>query len=288
MPAAPIILNGEIISPYIIVLIFLIVFLLFWCWIASIVAIEPPTGELLIACPAGQCATNVYNGEKRCPQNDTDVVLSDPAFEVCNSKYVCENKRTPFAVQSDGSTNNRGICEPNNICRCLTYATCGTQSTVLFSVINGSLYATDASSRFSFEQTALQTDFGTSNISYENSNTNFCSIKASSLNRLSPGACNFSDSDFNNTNGTVYVATECINSNPCVRGVMAFNSSNPSNLEVNGIGLNEVRNIPVTCVNTYISCDDVGTPCPDNVCPVEYVPYWDQRFLLVKCAKINF
>jgi hypothetical protein len=286
--AAPIIVNGEIISPYIIVLITLIFFIVFWCWIAYLLSSEPATGQLLIACVAGQCGTNIYNGEKRCPANDEDVVLIDPSYEVCNSKYVCENSRTPFAVQSDGSTNNSGICEPDTICRCLSYATCSSQSTVLFNTVNGSLYSADPSSRFSLQQIAVNGDFGSSQVTFESTSASFCSIKTNYLNRLSPGSCTFSDSDYNNINGTVYVATACINTNPCIKGVMAFNTSTPSQFEINGVGLNEVRTFPVTCVNTHISCDTLGTECPDNQCPAGLVPYWDERWGLVRCATILF
>ncbi len=285
--APPILMNGEIISPYIIALIILIIFVIFWCWVAFTVTTEPPTGQLLIECTAGQCGTNIYNGEKRCPQNPEDIVLIDPSYEVCNSKYVCDNNKTPFALQSDGSTNSSGICEPDNICRCLSYATCSTQTTVLFQVVEGSLFSTDSTSRFAFQQIPINTDFGVGNVTYETNNS-FCSIKTNYLNRLSPGSCTFSDSDYNNSNGTVYVATSCVNTNPCVRGVMAFNTSTPSNFEINGVGLTEVRNTPVTCVNTFISCDTNGTMCPDNKCPEGQVAYFDDRWGLVRCTRINF
>ena len=287
-PTAPIIVKGELISPYIIVLIAIIFFILFWCWVAYIISVDPPSSQLLFACPEGQCGTNIYNGEKRCPLNNNDVILIDAAYEVCNSKYTCENPLTPFALQSDCSTNTAGICEPGNICRCLDHGTCSSQTTVLFTVINGSLYSTDASSRFSFQQIPISSDLGSGSVTYESTTTSFCSLKTSNLNRLSPGSCTFSDSDYINSNGTVYLATQCINSNPCVRGVMAFNTETPSQLEINGIGLAEVRSIPVTCVNAHISCDVNGTMCPDNMCPVAMTPYWDKRWGLVRCANVNY
>ena len=285
---APIVEKGDSISSYIIILIILIIFIIFWCWIAYVMSTQPPTDKLLFACVAGQCGTNMFNGEKRCPVNNSDVVLIDPAYEVCNSKYTCENPLTPFALQSDGSTNNLGVCEPNSICRCLNNATCGSQVTSLFQVTNGSLYSTEPGGRFSFQQIPITGDLGAGNVNYEDSTTNFCSIKASNLNRLSPGSCTFDDSDFNDPKGTVLVSTNCINSNPCVRGVMAFNTSNPSSLEINGVGISEVFSIPVTCINANISCDTFGIPCPNNVCPVAMVPYWDERWGLVRCALINY
>ncbi len=286
--SAPIIEKGEVISIYIIALIMIIVFLIFWCWIAYIYTAQPPTGQLLISCLPGQCGTNMFNGEKRCPESDLDVILIDPGYEVCNSKYACENPLTPYAVLADGSTNAAGVCEPNTICRCLNYSTCGDQVSTLFQVINGNLYSTQPGTRFTFQQIPMTTDFGAGNASYLDSAINYCSIKASSLNKLSPGSCTFSDTDFANSSGTVLVATNCINENPCVRGVMVFNTSNPSNLEINGVGLAEVLSIPVTCVNETISCDTEGTPCPDNICPAAMVPYWDERWALIRCADINY
>lgn len=287
----PIIVLGETVSVYIIVSITIISFLIFWCWVIYNVTKDNAGDKLYLSCPPGQCGTNINNGEKRCPNLPGDTVLIDPRYEVCNSKFLCDNVQTPYAVLADGRTNNGGICDKGNPCRCVKYPQCATHVSSLFTVINGSLSSnTPETDRFTFQQIPMTADLGTANVVYEESNTNFCGVKTNHLNRLSPGSCSFSDFDYNNPYNTVNVVTECINENPCVKGIMALDTDKPSFIEKNGVSKQILLDTPVTCINASLSCGDPcePTPCTDNICPEGEVPYWDNRWGTIRCATINY
>lgn len=289
----PIIVKGQPGSIFIIIIATLILFLIFWAWIfwkvnANTTQFASVGGQLLLSCQQGECGTNMTTGSKRCPENTTEVILIDPSSEVCNPAFSCTNPLTPFALLADGSTNSIGVCNPGVTCRCLNVAQCATHVTTVFSTVNGSFYDQSADNRFTFAQVPLQDDVGATNATFTNGGTAFCGIKSNELNRLSPGACTFTDFDFVSAQGTLKIATDCINTNPCVIGTMAFNTTTPATLETNGVGTNEVLNIPVTCVIGTPASDTSGTLYPDGKCPLGYVPYWDNRWALLRCAVINY
>jgi hypothetical protein len=293
---APIVVKGEIFSPYIIAVIMIVVFIIFATWVIWIVTVQAtqPSGsssigaQLLLACAQGECGTNMQSGEKRCPISNTDVVLIDPSAEVCNPPFLCTSFETPYALLADGSTNEFGVCNSEVTCRCLKNSQCATYITSVFVVLNGSLYGQISDNRFLFSQVPVRDDIGVENIQFEQPAVNFCGIKTSSLNRIAPGACNFTDSDYQNPEATLKIATDCVNSNPCVKGTMVFNTTTPAALQGNGVSTTDVLNIPVTCVDFSPSQDVSGTPYPDGVCNPGTVPYYDGRYNLVFCANINY
>lgn len=280
LPPGPIIVKGDKFIEYIIALISIIIFLIFLVWILRLITLSSVTNasnnKLLLSCPSGECGTNMLTGEKRCPENIDDVVLIDPQSEVCNPKYSCTSTLTPYALLSDGSTSFNSTCESGSTCRCLKNAQCGTHVAALFKTINGSLYASSSGNRFTFSQIPLRYDIGEKSVQYTTEGTDFCGIKTSNLNKLSPGSCTFTDQDYGKPTATLKIATDCINSNPCVVGSMVLNTTTPEVLEASGVGIDEVRNIPVTCVRNNKKCSD------------GYVPYWDRRIGDVNCAKINY
>jgi hypothetical protein len=286
--------DNQSISSDIIGIIIILIFLIFICWILYKVSNNQQGNKLLIACQAGLCGTNIYNGEKRCPRYSTDVVLIDGSYEVCNSRFTCDNPKTPYALLTNGSTNLSGVCDTDTICRCLTYAQCATHVTTLFQSVNGTSYSNSRS--MTFNQIPMSSDLGTDNVTFTDLSVNFCGIKTNNLNRLSPGSCTFSDFDYNtNNNSKVYFSTECINSNPCSLGIMAFDTNNPAQLEEEGIKYTSVINTPVTCVNSKIMCDDPDDPdyrkryqCENNQCTPGSVPYWDQRWGYLRCTNIQY
>lgn len=275
--------KNKYISSDIISIVIIIIFLLFWVWIIYKINSSSNTDRLLIECVPGQCGTNIHNGEKRCPKFSSDTVLIDASYEVCNSRYTCDNNRTPFAVLSDGSTNNLGVCEPNTICRCLTTGRCGNHVSTLFQSM-----VPNPSGGITFQQIPSVADIGTENVTFSERNTNFCGVRTNRLNRLSPGSCTFSDLDYNNGGIRPYIVTDCINSNPCIKGSMAFNTNTPDRFEKIGITDSDIKNIPVACINSDIVC---GNPrerlqCENNVCPENSLPYWDRRWGFIRCAKV--
>jgi hypothetical protein len=296
LPPAPIIVKGDIISPYIIAIIMLVIFVLFFVWVAWVTttaAVQPggsssSGGKLLLACASGECGTNMLSGEKRCPVSENDIVLIDPGSEVCNPKFLCTSPQTPFALLANGSTSEIGVCNTGVTCRCLKNSQCATHVSSVFVATNGNAFNPSGDNRFVYSQVAVRDDPGVGNIQFTSPGSNFCGIKASSLNRLSPGACNFTDADYQNTSNTLKLATDCINTNPCVKGVMVLDPTNPAALEANGVGVDDVRNIPVTCVILAPSQDINGTPYASGKCPDGMVAYYDQRYNLTRCTKINY
>ena len=291
---APIIVKGDVITPFIIVTITITIFLVFWIYIITTItrSVTNPvgasavnTGKLLLACNPGECGTNMISGEKRCPLSNVDVVLIDPGSEVCNPKFRCTAFQTPYALKANGATNELGVCDAGTTCRCLKYPQCATHVASIFTTVNGTLYNESQDNRFTFVQVPSRKDAGVSSVNYQSAGSNFCGIKASNLNRIT-GACSFTDEDYQNAKGTLKIVMDCINTNPCIVGTMAFDSSNPNDLLVNGVGLDEVRNIPVTCVNKK-PLDTNGVAYPSGRCPDGYVPIYDQRSDDIRCAIVN-
>lgn len=293
LPRPPIIMEGQNWSVFIMIASTLVLFLAFWAWLlwtvnANTIQYAATGGQLLLSCQPGECGTNLQSGAKRCPTGATEVVLIDPAAEVCNPKYSCTNPLTPYALLADGSTNELGACSAGATCRCLKTAQCASHITSIFTTVNGSLYNQAPDNRFVFSQVPLRDDIGATNVGYQSSATDFCGIKSNHLNRLSPGACTFVDSDYANVKGTLKIATDCINTNPCVVGTLAFNTTNPAQLEANGVSLKEVRSLPVACIKGSPVAPVTNLPYPDSKCPTGYVPYWDNRWGLLRCAEIKY
>src|ERR1044071_1736631 len=59
--------------------------------------------QLMIQCPPGDCATNLISGFKTCPSTSTQTISVNPAQDVCNSPFLCDNLLTPYSLNSDGS-----------------------------------------------------------------------------------------------------------------------------------------------------------------------------------------
>jgi hypothetical protein len=101
----PIVVPEDKTSQHTLVAVIIIVVLVFRIWATHTMAGTVATTELYLQCDAGQCPTNIYNGEKRCSSDTTQVMLYDPTYEVCNSPNTCESTSTLYALLSDGSTN---------------------------------------------------------------------------------------------------------------------------------------------------------------------------------------
>jgi hypothetical protein len=252
----------------------IIIILLFFCWIMTLIKAGPTSQKAFFECPASQCATNIYNGEKRCPSDGLSIILYDPAYEVCNSTYTCENNETPYALWSDGSTNLYGICEPGNKCRCLRQPQCSTYALVMFTMVNGSIYLKDNNDqRFVFQQSPLSSmaQLGTQQLAYSNSNTQFCAIKPYHMNRISPGGCSFKDYTIDEAS-YINGITQCMHSNnPCMLGTIAFIP--PSISEFKNAATSAIFEYPVACV-----------PGP-NPCSAQTLPVFDYKQGLITCVK---
>lgn len=194
-----------------------------------------------ITCATGQCATNIQSGFKTCPASN-DSISIDPSQFVCNSPNVCDNPLTPYALQSDGSTNINGICENNTQCPCLRVSQCPEYILSIFTANNGSPYEQLDGQRISFPQESTYITINgtlttTPPIQFNNPATSFCSVPISWLPLATPG-CNFVSAananimDYNDILVCQGLLNGCngVTASPCLQGVLAAITNNPDNL----------------------------------------------------------
>lgn len=235
-----------------------------------------------IICATGQCATNIQSGFKTCPVNNNESVIVDPAHAVCNSRFVCDNPLTPFAVNSDGSTNINGICETNTECPCIRVFQCPNYVLSVFTTSNGNPYQQLAGQRITFPQQSTyvstvgggQTDIPP--IQFSNPATTFCAASLAFLPLSSPG-CNFVGAPDGNSM-TYEDLLLCfgsqkgcsgLQSSPCLQGTLAIISDNPDTLIRQNI-----ENYQYGCVR--------GEPCPCG-----QVAIFDTNFGGILCRQLH-
>lgn len=217
-------------------------------------------------CPPGECATNLLSGFKTCPADDGDTIGYNPTQEVCNAQFFCTNPTTPFAVQSDGSTNLNGVCETNTACQCVSTAQCASYITSAFTTRNGNPYADFSGQRISFPQISTYVDnngqvITTPPIQYSNPSTTFCMAPLSWLPFASPG-CNFvavdeaNSMDYNDLLVCMGLVNSCNGAlgNPCLSGTLAIITDDPAALNQTNVELAQLG-----CVNgTACECGSVA------------------------------
>jgi hypothetical protein len=258
---------------YVLVTLSVLIVVLFFLYLAYAV-VESPTatvGTVLQQCAPGQCATNIYNGEKLCPGgtgSSTSGILADPAFEVCNSQLICDNPLTPYAVQDDLSTSITGVCQPGIVCRCLTKPQCAEYIVSIFNTANGNPFAGLQGSRTIFTQsnthvTAGGTATSVPPITYPNTLSSFCTVPLDFLNRSSPG-CSFA-TEMNQTTIQQCMAMN----NACLVGTLAFLPDN-----FNTFSVTDINSTPLACVR--------GTGCTGP----GQVAVWNNELGQVLCSTL--
>ena len=221
-----------------------------------------------LICPTGQCVTNIYNGAKICPNLDTGTLIADPAFEVCNSRFLCDNPLTPYALKSDGSTNNAGICQRGVACRCLRAPQCSSNVTSVFTTSNGTPYQPLEGQRLMINQTLVPNSGitgstgNTVNFQIGDPLTNFCTIVTSLLNNLNPGLCSLDNVS------TITGLAKCMSRSPCSAGALSLIPDNPEAFDFSQINV------------TSIGCT-YGRNCDQN-----HLTIWDNRINDIFCQSI--
>jgi hypothetical protein len=224
-----------------------------------------------LACDPGQCVTNIYNGSKICPQVANGVLLANPALEVCNSQFLCDNALTPYALQSDGSTDNNGVCQMGVTCRCLRSPQCSSNITSVFTTSNGTVFQSFTEQRITIAQTLVQSNANATasnvqspNFQIVNPLVNFCTITNAWLNNISPGICN------DTVIGDPTSVAECQHRNPCIAGTLAFVPTN---------------------INEFTSADInvTGLACVfgKNTCSSNQLLTWDSGINEPRCITIT-
>lgn len=234
--------SSDIIFP----LIILIIFILFFGWIIYVLINSKfqtinniPTINYL--CGQGQCATNILSGFKSCPVSNQDTITYNPGEEVCNSRFVCDNPLTPYALLSDGSTDTNGVCEPNTTCSCLRTTQCPEFILSNFTTSNGNPYTTINNQRITFpQQSSVVTP-----IELSDPSINFCFAPVSWLSFSTPG-CNFINGNNNVTYDDIVtcmgMSKGCNGNigNACLQGTLAFITNNPDSITRDNINIQQM------------------------------------------------
>ncbi len=253
---------------WILLAITLLILFVFWGLLIYLALTSIPTttvttgsGAVLVNCPPGQCATNIYNGEKRCPA-PTGTIVSDAGIEVCNTADRCDNDTTPYALLSDGSTDPQGLCESGVHCRCMRYPNCPSYVVTLFKATDGNPYGSVPGTRTKFQQYSSSTNPNTGQsttntpLTYTDVSTTFCTVPLNWLPRSTPG-CTFSESvDLSMIKDCMGGQTGCNGSvyNPCLEGTLAF-ISNDSDAFV----ASSIDRTPLGCVaGQHCGCGDIA------------------------------
>lgn len=250
-----IIVPPDPVPAYLLGFISIILILAFVLWLLFVIK-NGTEEDVVLTCAPGQCITNIFNGLKTCPDQGNKSLVLDPEKEVCNSPFVCENPRTPFAVQSDGSTR-LNICEKNVKCRCLQNAQCSTFVTATFSTDLGNPFQSPDQQKFSLQQ---NTDFENLAMNFtpeppfslKSETRDFCQIPRDWLPFIWPS-----------------VIDEEGNFGTCLKGSIAFVPEDPENFNTTEEVLNE----------TLLSCV-VGSPCPEGK-----TPFFDTRVNKLRCIQ---
>lgn len=221
-------------------------------------------GQTVFECGIGQCATSLQSGLKRCPEVNQRITY-DPSSEVCNSRFVCDNPITPFALLSSNATDINGVCEPNVTCPCLTVSQCASYVLSAFTVSNGTAYQNLSGQRITFPQISNYVSGGTRldtpPIQFNNPATTFCAANLSILPLANPG-CNFVNSSV--PNSMTYedlllcmgAQSGCnnIDNSPCLRGTLALITGN-----VDEVTRNNIQNYQYSCVTgKSCPCDSIA------------------------------
>ena len=288
-PPKPILIHYEREDQWwVVVTIALIIFLIALIIIVFFVVESVPEllsnggGVVLVKCGTDQCATNRFNGEKRCPAAGQQIV-SNAAMEFCSSANSCTDPTHPYAVQSDQSTNANGLCETGTNCRCLALPQCPQYIMSGFRTNVGNPYASLQGQRTSFVQfissvpttdilTQVVTVSNNTPITYNNDGLSFCTIPVEWIARSQPG-CGFmqkitADAITTCMGGPLQCDGQLDVFNPCTRGTLAFITNNADSFTAADIEI-----IPMGCVE--------GTPCPCG-----NVAVFDTRAELIVCKKI--
>lgn len=231
----------------------------------------------LVDCLPGQCGTNLITGVKRCPTGN-GIISTNPANEVCNSPFVCDNPITPFAVLSDGSTNFQGICEAGVTCPCLATQTCPDYVLSTFTPSNGNAYATLNGQRILFPQSNVYTVgpdvLDTPPIPYTAARPTFCTVPLAWLPLSNPG-CSFNDQlSYDDVVTCMGLASPCglpagSFANPCLQGTLAFITDDSA-----GLTQADIQTTQMGCVR--------GEPCPCGS-----VAIYDTQLSGIVCSQLS-
>nr|WIL04742.1 putative membrane protein [Cedratvirus duvanny] len=187
--------------------------------------------EYTPACATNECATNIFNGEKRCPPSGGQINLKR-GIEVCNPPFSCRGS-TPYAVQEDGGTSSSGLCPPGTTCPCSRTPYCPDYVSVFFSVTGASPYENLQGTNAVVYQNTSYRDVAKQTISLAPlslpDDVSFCSFPPSWRERVYPRECVRGNLFYLTPEISLFDAQRdslsCLSLPPCDRGVPVFETS---------------------------------------------------------------
>lgn len=273
-------------SGYILVAISFVLISAFWFGLLYFIYSNQIVERTFLSCPVNQCATNIYNGEKRCG-NEGVSVFYDPTFETCNSKYTCESPLTPYALLTTGETDDMGVCDPNVICRCLSKPRVPSEILTFFTYQGGSAADVDLNevNRGVFYQTSISSgaDYGGFVVEYEPSLNRRYLIDSTLLERVIPKNPKCEFSGVSPTLTQIYECMEVGNPNPCSIGRLAYYPNLGTQFAFRDPDIYTGR---LGCFpNNRVG----GQACTDifETYGVKAVSYWDRGSNTIRCVDEN-
>jgi hypothetical protein len=88
----------------------------------------PPSSDLVPSCPAGSCVVDFVTGAKDCTRLEYNV-----SREFCSSATLCDDFRSPCAIQPNGGSSCNGVCAPGTNCGCIQTVRCSRDIRATFS-----------------------------------------------------------------------------------------------------------------------------------------------------------
>ena len=265
------ILTGFILAVILVVLVVAVVLILR----------DPPPTNVYLKCNPGECATSISTGAKRCAPNNTDSVIYNPLYEVCNRRALCDSSATLYAERSDGSTSIFGGCQKDLPCRCLKELRCANHYISTFQSAQGSVFSM-------IERPVLTIGVGSPPIVIEDSTTEFCSLTGQYLpNVVGANGCAAAANTPSATN-----FKNCLKSNPCPSGVMAFVPRDPDSFVFSNSNTEAWITEAIGCVaGDVLTSDETSDPLligTSSLCqgPNE-VPLYDVTRNQLRCHTVS-
>jgi hypothetical protein len=235
--------------PYIILFILLVLLTI------SIYALRKKDvlGPTLFNCPPGSCPTNILTGVKRCPKDDKTIMSAYLEYEVCNKPYTCDNNITPYAIRSDLSTDQNGVCDLGIQCRCSSKPSCPYYTSTVFTVVNGNPY--DSSSQYYFQQQNYLQD--------DKPSDSFCTLSFLNAGR----AFDYCNIDYSSIQKAKETFASCSsNASACLNGQLVIYPNDPDHYKDEKL------------FSYDIACLNIINPCLPNQLPV-----YNKNIGLIEC-----
>ncbi|SHO33284.1 Hypothetical protein BQ3484_216 [Cedratvirus A11] len=217
-------------STDVLILVFTLVILLLSFFILGVYSLISRSGYSP-TCPTDECATNIFNGVKRCPPSGGQINLRG-GIEVCNPAFSCRGS-TPYALQEDGGTSSSGLCPPGVTCPCFRTPFCPDYVSAFFTVTGASPYenlqGTDAVvyQNTSYVNAARQT-VSLAPLALPD-DVSFCSFPSSWRDRVYPRECVRGNLFYTTTQVSLFNPERdplsCLSVPACDRGVPVFETS---------------------------------------------------------------